>query len=391
LYIVVVSASAAIHLNWHYKEKSFPHISDSGSADVDVVGTEINLDLIFGVANARPKVTVNSISVKIGNVNIHLHGGASWLYDLFIGLLKGVIIGAAEKALDTALSNAIDTNLNRVLQEIPVEQNISNVAAVEFGLSSAPVFGANYVSIAEQGEFLLLPHKEPPFFAPAIPDIATSEMIQIIISSYVLDSASWVFWTAGMMKGVIPPNIVPPDSPIQLNTSSWKTIVPELYNKFPNMPLVLTLVADSPPNATFLPTGITVSGTGEMQISVLLANGSTIPAFVLSVNVTTKGEVYLSGLKIFGNLTYLSDSVDLKKSYIGPFDPTNVDNLVKFAIGAVVLPYLNHYLAMGVEIPLIKGIEFIAPTVGYGNSYIFVSTNIKYGASSSYGTRIRVQ
>ena len=86
------------HMNWHYREDSWPHISDSGSADIGVSGVSVVVNIHGFQSNQRPQVTVLSDGVNIGDLSIHLHGGASWLYQIFVNIFKGQIKDSIQKA-----------------------------------------------------------------------------------------------------------------------------------------------------------------------------------------------------------------------------------------------------------------------------------------------------
>ena len=90
----------------------------------------------------------------------------------------------------------------------------------------APTFGHNYLTINSKGEFYYLPHKqEAPFAAQPMPDEVNGEMMQIMLSDFVPDSASFVFRESGKMTHILQDKDLPKWAPIRLNTSSWSRIL----------------------------------------------------------------------------------------------------------------------------------------------------------------------
>eukprot|EP01120_Amphizonella_sp_Union-15-10_P001965 TRINITY_DN1210_c0_g1_i1.p1 TRINITY_DN1210_c0_g1~~TRINITY_DN1210_c0_g1_i1.p1 ORF type:complete len:369 (+),score=82.53 TRINITY_DN1210_c0_g1_i1:950-2056(+) len=368
-------------MRWHYRRADWPHISGSGKLSIDLATTSIEIRLGVSDVAGKPSLIVQSVVIDIGHLSIHDSGGASWLYNLFIDVLKGLITRDIEKAIEGVIRNEIDNNLNKLLSNIPVNQNIANIAELELGLSSSPLFGSGYATFPELGEFVLLPNRASPYAPPPFQGIVSSSyMLELSISPYLLDTASWAFFTAGYMQGTIKADQVPANSPVQFNTSSWSPFLPALYQKYPNYLMQVTLKADAVPTATFSASGVTVTGTGEIDIFVVLANKEVVPAFTLGVTLSATGTASVSGQKISGKLMYLSDSFYLKASYIGPFNPANIETLLKFALSGVVIPYLNNYLAPGFTIPLIDGVEVIDPVISYNNGFIELSTNLNYVA-----------
>ena len=92
-------------------------------------------------------MNVLGVSVSIGNLDIHVHGGAScvlfpplpqqisltefpnlrWLYQFFVDVLKGKIKDDAQNALAKAISNGIDNQANDALvrDTMKMEKNVS--------------------------------------------------------------------------------------------------------------------------------------------------------------------------------------------------------------------------------------------------------------------------
>lgn len=175
--------------------------------------------------------------------------------------------------------------------------------------------------------------------------------------------------------------MVPPNSPIQLNTTDWKSVIPQLYQKFPNLLMQASVVATSAPLVSFEATGSVVNGIGDILVEVVETNGTVAPAFILTVKLSCEGNAYIDGLRIYGNLTYVSDTVTLKESFIGPFDPTSVNTLVAYFLQNGVIPYLNGFIEKGINIPMLNGVQFVNPTIGHGDGYLFVSTDLLYTGS----------
>jgi len=205
-------------------------------------------------------------------------------------------------------------------------------------------------------------------------------MVQAYIGDYVVNSASFAFWRAGKMNLMMDNKMIPPDSPITLNTSSWQGIVPPLYTKYPNWLMVATVAPTQTPTVSFsASSGADAFGIGAIDMYVVSpTNGSLIPVFVLGMNVSADATVAVRAHNVTGNLTYIASSVWLEKSYIGPFNPQVLESIVKFLTLGVILPYFNYYLQTGIPIPIVDGVEFVNPTIAIGNRYLFVSTNIVY-------------
>jgi hypothetical protein len=59
----------------------------------------------------------------------------------------------------------------------------------------------------------------------SIPQYITSEMLQMIISDYVPNTAGFTYFNLGMLKTQIINSMIPSWSPVKLNTSSFECIL----------------------------------------------------------------------------------------------------------------------------------------------------------------------
>jgi len=101
------------------------------------------------------------------------------------------------------------------------------------------------MTLAAHGEFYpISSHTEAPYQPAALPDYdpsMSSAMAQVFVSSYVLETAGYVYWKANALSGtyarisacsisktwhavLLTASMVPPQSPIQLNTSSFASM-----------------------------------------------------------------------------------------------------------------------------------------------------------------------
>lgn len=81
-----------------------------------------------------------------------------------------------------------------------------------------------------QGEFYNIAHPvEAPYTPPPLPPINdTSKMLYIWLTDYIADTAGYVYQAAGALQYTITADMVSPSSPIQLNTSSFCDLIPEV-------------------------------------------------------------------------------------------------------------------------------------------------------------------
>ena len=75
-----------------------------------------------------------------------------------------------------------------------------------------------------------------PYTPPTLPPVTdNTSMLYLWLTDYMANTAGFVYQTAGALHYIITPSMVPPSLPVQLNTSYFKAIVPQvtlLYKYF---------------------------------------------------------------------------------------------------------------------------------------------------------------
>ena len=70
---------------------------------------------------------------------------------------------------------------------------------------------------------------EAPFTPPYLPAISeNTSMVYMWLTDYMANTAGFVYQTAGKLHYIITPSMVPPSLPLQLNTSYFKDIIPQV-------------------------------------------------------------------------------------------------------------------------------------------------------------------
>eukprot|EP00118_Oscarella_pearsei_P000198 m.4415 g.4415 ORF g.4415 m.4415 type:complete len:501 (+) comp10700_c0_seq1:23-1525(+) len=396
-----VSASgAAMHVtaNWHYRESSWPHISDSGSCDVSVSSVSLNVVVTVGAASAGyPTISTKSCSFDIGHMDITFHGGASWLYNLFSDSISDALKGSIQGTVCSAAVSAINDQGNKALATVPVVEKLSSDSEINFALLQSPVFTSSYLQMLHKGEFFYTPHQsEAPFVPDPLPTSgASSSMMTVWLTDYLFNTAGYVYQEAGVLQGNITQKMIPSGAPLSLNTSSFKLIIPALYEKYPNKAMQILVSATSAPYVNTTTSYINLTAPCEVVAYVFTDEKTLVDVFTLGVTMHATVHVYLrqNGSKeiVCANATYLRSDISLIKSNIGTFKVIGLEFAVNALCELGLIPFLNQYGAVGFPIPVVDGITFVDPKLDLGNGYIQVSTDLKYTPSVLLSSEKHVQ
>eukprot|EP01114_Cavostelium_apophysatum_P018711 TRINITY_DN5856_c0_g1_i2.p1 TRINITY_DN5856_c0_g1~~TRINITY_DN5856_c0_g1_i2.p1 ORF type:complete len:211 (+),score=42.97 TRINITY_DN5856_c0_g1_i2:986-1618(+) len=199
----------------------------------------------------------------------------------------------------------------------------------------------------------------------------------MIISDFVAQSAGFALFQIGKLKAVVTNAELPSWAPIRMNTSYFVNMLPNLYDSCPDCAMELNLEATEAPQITFTSSGISGFINGNIGVITLNSTGSN-QAFVLSGNISCSGDAILQGQNIYGNFTYQDSNFVVIDSTIGYVSVPLIDDLVSLLIKNGLVPEINEELAVGIPLPTVKGVSFTDPTVGYGDHYVYVSTDINY-------------
>jgi lipopolysaccharide-binding protein len=386
LQVNIVNCQTAVTLNWHYKEKSWPHISGSGTADVKI---SINLGLLVAITigpDGKPVVNVPSIQADITNFDLHLHGGASWLYNIFIGIFKGTIKKSIQEAIQKNLSQVVVQNVAKILSTINLKYPIRDGIYVDLSFDEMTFQASSYMVTGNVGEIVYQNGSRYPGQSIALPDFdpkLASSMIQISLSDYVLNSAAWAAFQAERSSIVINAKNVPPMVAPLFNTTAFTYFIPQLAQKFPAMAMQITFAVAAAPTFKINPTnGCEISVEGVAQFQVIQPSGEIVTAFTLDLTSIMDVLVSINASKIVtASMTYKNSALTLKQSIVGQFDVSELNLVITATFKYVVVPLFNIATKDGFRIPTAEGITLVNPAIQYSQDFIQIYSNIIYTPS----------
>ena len=216
---------------------------------------------------------------------------------------------------------------------------------------------------------------------PSSFDLA-SDMIAVYVDEYVFNSALTAFSEAGLFTVLVNNSVIPPSlkSFFQFNTTFFKSYVPSLYEKYPNMAMTIDVGPFVHPTLVVLPSPVGLLGSFSFVLDVYVAEEQKlIPAFGLIANLTVSGMAKMNGSNITANVEMKGFNVTLSWAKID-VNQTSVDNLKSFMgsmINLVALPAINFKLNQGIPIPAFDGLTIVNPRFTYYNGYIGVTAAFK--------------
>jgi lipopolysaccharide-binding protein len=385
------NAGVSVHGNWHYKYRLlFIVIQDSGSFDGDVSGASLTESITLGQdPTGHPTIASTGCQCNINSVSIRLHGGASWLYNLFIGNVEGPLRNSLQSQICTAAQNAINQNARQQLATLPIEFTIDNKWLFDYRLTSPPAFKAGFVDSFHKGEFFFKGETaEAPFQADAFPVTAGDQMLTILVSDYILKTMGYVLYKHDILKYNLTKNDLPPDERGFLNTTCTSVacfgfLIPQAGKAFPNASAELEMFASSYPTATISSTDIQGNFAGIIAYRARLSNGSLVPMFRTKVSAVVNLDVTLNNMVLRGNLTKLTPTIQVVETQIGPIPDFILNGVFNLAAKLFIIPGLNAIGQKGIPIPSIKDVQFSNTKLEKDNHCLRISTDVRYSPSTT--------
>jgi len=374
-----------VTLNWHYRETIWPHVPyGSGTADVTISQSGGQVGISAGESTGHPVLRVDSCSISLNKLDITIHGSIlSWLYDLIIDLFKGSIKSAIQNAIKDQLTNGIQIQLNQMIAAYSFHIKVDDNTLMNWELTSAPRFpGDGSILVPLNGGFEVInPQKVCPLPHSALQTQRSGRMVDIVLDQFMPDSAFWSFFEQGKLQRLIRPTDISPQSPIQLNTSSFAIAFPTLYLLYPNRLMQLLLYSTSAPTIGLAPAPKDTSLGALTNIIVYVdttGGGAFKPVFTLSAALEMDVEANITQQTLCMNFDKLTFVLGLVNSTIGPFDVTILDVLIDIALKTVVLPEANKIANRGVPLPSFDGLSFVNAFVAFASGYVNIATDLQY-------------
>jgi len=402
-----------INMNWAYKQQSWPHASGSGSATVttnSVSLTETVL-LLLDVNSGKPSFQLTANTIDLGQLNINISGGSGWIISLLQSLFSSQIKSSVQNAVESGVSSGI-ASINNNIQATNMVPTLNMTIGstnlkltVDYRLTELAVLGSSFLSFGTRATFYD-PSKGPsplPFAPASIPNQPPSQIDDLIDgygTDFVINSLMYGLYSSNQLQTVINSSMVPTDSPIQLNTTSLRLLIPQLYTTYPNKLVQLFVYTNPTSNPGVWPNikitannggSISANFIGNIEFQVLMGDGTTKNAFILSLqaNATLSDPKLIvssgSCLNFTAQITNPQFSISVTQSWIGNVNVASLQQIIQVALIDAYLPILNKDLQSGIQLidfsSILPGFNLINPNLILQNGYAIMGVNGYYSPS----------
>jgi len=370
-------------------------IRDHGNFDASASGATISVSVIIGAtAGGQPTIRSTGCTCHINDVGIRLHGGASWLYNLFRDKVAGPLRDILQRKICEAAQNAVNTNVAGELATLPVKVPLGHDKQwlLDYRLVSPPAFASGYLESFHKGEFFnAADSTEAPFQPSPLPSPPTADrMVTFWASSYVLNTAGYVLQQRGILRHNLIKKHLHRESRDRLNTTCSLlagcigAIVPQVGKKFPNASVEVEMFSSAPPMAGIDPQKLTGSFAGVTVLRARLADGSLAHLFGMNVTAKITVAVRLDGTVLKATVTSMENTFAVINSSVGPISTALLGLAFDVAKKTFIIPKLNEAGGIGFPLPTVNHVRFTNTGLQLEKDCVRVSTDVTSSSSTLY-------
>nr|XP_045377046.1 BPI fold-containing family B member 2 [Camelus bactrianus] len=227
------------------------------------------------------------------------------------------------------------------------------------------------------GKPIILPMDATPFVLPS--HVGTSGVMATVgLSQDLFDSAILLLQKAGALNMDITGQLKLSNNP--LNTSTLGQVIPEVARQFPEpRPLALKVRLDAIPVVTLHTNNATLRIQPFVEVLAPDSDSAFQSLFSLDVVVNLSLQLYVSEVRLQGTTSVLGNvQVTVASSNVGFIEMEQVQSLMGNVFQRPLLDHLNALLSIGVALPSVTNLRYIAPEVFVYEGYIVVSGGLLY-------------
>ncbi|GIQ87537.1 hypothetical protein KIPB_009591, partial [Kipferlia bialata] len=256
-----------LSFSWAFQEQSFPFVSDHGTG----TGPAFNTDC------GTLEFSMDQCVFDFGDIDIHLSGGASALYNAVLNTLIGLFQDLFTEQLDQLLSSAFLQSLNSLASSEKPYLNLDDDLRADFRfVEPGLVIEDSFINVLLTGYGY--PKSAGPTWQKRLDDglvpgdmdgRVNDEDIQFEVSRSVYESILDAGIASGVLGGSIDPRLVgDPLALSLLTTSTLAAVCPGLYEAYPEGEVYLELVpsAEVVPSMTVMASAAYLNITGTVSV-----------------------------------------------------------------------------------------------------------------------------
>jgi hypothetical protein len=343
-----------------------------GWASIRWEDASIHVAAALGAAGGKPTLSLSSVKFVRRKLVVTAH---SHYADK---VAHGIWAQASQSGhiFESSIRTEFNKFVKPMLDQLPLIKKFDEFVEVDLSVVVPPHITGSAVTTLHKGEvYAIAHHHEAPFPASPMPDMEGDSMAQVFLGDYLLNSAGFAYYDAGVLHRTIADKDIPPEIPVRLNTKTFEEIFPSLFAKYPNKMMTIDVTAPKSPIALMVEGKIVESIVVDLGFNVL--DPTAQRAFVLSVAVDANAVVRVESNVIKGHADLVKMDIKVKESAIGPLDVELCKPLFEMVVQQMVIPKVNVKLEQGFELPVVQGFHLVRASIAVKPGYLVLSTDVQ--------------
>ncbi|XP_067249355.1 bactericidal permeability-increasing protein-like [Chanodichthys erythropterus] len=372
-------ANGFINMRGNWEVKYFWFIKLSGSFELSV--SELAISTNIAVKNdvtGRPTISIINCAASVGSVNVRFDGGPSWLFNLFACFINTPVRNILQEKICPLVADSIP-DMNRHLNTLNVLAKVDENAEIEYSMVGSPVISNTMIEFGLKGEFYNIgQHTEPPFSPTPFSLVSqATNMLYLGVSAFSINSAGFVYHRAGALRHYITDDMIPSRSLFRLDTKTFGIFIPQMEQMYPGLMMKLLFETVKEPNVTLQPNNMTVQASGRVTAYAIQPNSTLSPVFVLNLEASVSANMYVTELKLAGNVILNKFDMNLETSNVGQFEVTSLSNIFTNILNFAVIPKINAHLQGGFPLPAIGKMKLMNTQLQVLKDYLLIGTDVQ--------------
>jgi len=382
--VTLTGISLSLEYHWHYKTWIASDGGD-GTADTSDASATITVALLKN-STGYLTPTVTSTVFDCGSLDVHLHGGASWLYNILLKLFKGKMRDNINEQVSEQMGQTVQENIDNAMNSVPMIVNLGKNISVTFAIADDPSVSNDRVIAGCQAESYVTDEGpgHSPFTCGEMPKTTITAnpgpMAELLLDEYVVNTLSWAFINAGDAHKEIDEKNAPVAAKPLLVTGAYAVAAPGLVKDYGLVtPIRLRFDVYQTPTVYMQPDGFQMDTTALLSMDVNQDDNYT-EVIVLTLNLESNGTVSLDGNRLTAKIDKTKTSSEVTKTTVGDVKIEGMQDLINFVV-PFITDALNLILAVGYPLPVVEGVKLIDPQLTWASSYIIITSDFTYTPS----------
>jgi hypothetical protein len=338
--------------------------------------------------NGLYRVEVLDCAASIGELEVKINGGESWVMNLFAAMIKESLKAQIEAAVCSAASEVMHTSVNEEIATLDVHVRLDDDGsyALDCSLFEDPVLATDYVLVSnlcycfKTGETTPIPFPSAPF-----PSLLTPEkMITLYLTQHMADTVGHVFQTTGALNArLTATNVANGDSFFVVTCAGsakcFGSLFPAALTSYSEHGIEINVVANKRPTLTANPSGIYVHIYWDADvIAIHPISGVETTLFTLAISAHHSFTLSVQSNHVAARSVEFIPTTTVRDSAIGTLPIDKLNELVQFCADNYLFPQINMLGQRGVTVPIVEGLELIDAEIRFAEGVAAAEWNFKY-------------